>query len=68
MSEGQDLIVAFFVASLGFKRMALYCASAIGSYLLAKCICSGQQNGHVTPGFLFFHPLINSSLRDAMQG
>jgi alpha-1,3-glucosyltransferase len=52
MSKGQDLIAAvFFVASLGFKQMALYYAPAIGSYLLAKCIYLGQKNGHVVPSF-----------------
>jgi alpha-1,3-glucosyltransferase len=46
MSNGQDLIAAvFFVASLGFKQMALYYAPAIGPYLLAKCIYLGQKNG-----------------------
>ncbi|KAF9779622.1 glucosyltransferase [Thelephora terrestris] len=46
MSKGQDVIAAvFFVASLGFKQMALYYAPAIGSYLLAKCIYLGQKNG-----------------------
>ena len=56
MSKGQDLIAAvFFVASLGFKQMALYYAPAIGSYLLAKCIYLGQKNGHVLPSpFLSF--------------
>jgi len=50
MSKGQDLIAAaLFVASLGFKQMALYYAPAIGSYLLAKCIYLGQRNGHVLP-------------------
>ncbi|KAF9645754.1 ALG6, ALG8 glycosyltransferase, partial [Thelephora ganbajun] len=54
MSKGQDLIAAvFFVASLGFKQMALYYAPAIGSYLLAKCIYLGQKNGHVFPSSLF---------------
>ena len=48
MSKGRDLIAAvFFVASLGFKQMALYYAPAIGSYLLAKCIYLGHKNGCV---------------------
>ena len=68
MSKGQDLIAAFFfVASLGFKQMALYYAPAIGSYLLAKCIYLGQKNGHVVPS-LFFHSLIVSLLHNTLQG
>ena len=56
MSKGQDLIAAaFFVASLGFKQMALYYAPAIGSYLLAKCIYLGQRNGYVLPSLLSVH-------------
>lgn len=56
MSKGQDLIAAvFFVASLGFKQMALYYAPAIGSYFLAKCIYLGQKNGYVPPS-PFSHP------------
>ena len=47
MSKGQDVIAAiFFVASLGFKQMALYYAPAIGSYLFARCIYLGQRNGY----------------------
>ena len=56
MSKGQDLIAAaFFVASLGFKQMALYYAPAIGSYLLAKCIYLGQRNGYVLPSLPSVH-------------
>ena len=56
MSKGQDLIAAaFFVASIGFKQMALYYAPAIGSYLLAKCIYLGQRNGYVLPSLLSVH-------------
>ena len=56
MCKGQDLVAAvFFVASLGFKQMALYYAPAVGSYLFAKCIYLGQKNGHVVP---FFFPLL----------
>jgi alpha-1,3-glucosyltransferase len=38
----------FFVLSLGFKQMALYYAPAIGTYLLAKCIYLGPQDGSVS--------------------
>ena len=56
MSKGQDLIAAaFFVASLGFKQMALYYAPAIGSYLLAKCIYLGWRNGCVLLSLLSIH-------------
>lgn len=49
---GKDLIgAAAFVMSLGFKQMALYYAPAIGSYLLAKCLYLGVQDGYVS-----FHP------------
>ena len=54
MCKGQDIVAAvFFVASLGFKQMALYYAPAVGSYLLAKCIYLGQKNGYVVPSFFF---------------
>lgn len=54
MSKGQDVVAAiFFVASLGFKQMALYYAPAIGSYLLAKCFYLGQKNGHVISSLFF---------------
>ncbi|ELU38167.1 glucosyltransferase [Rhizoctonia solani AG-1 IA] len=43
---GYDLIGAvFFVASLGFKQMALYYAPAVGSYLLGKCFWLGKNHG-----------------------
>ena len=61
MSKGQDVVAAiFFVASLGFKQMALYYAPAIGSYLLAKCVYLGQKNGHVIPSLFFLLPIISS--------
>lgn len=45
-AEGQDTLGALcFVLSLGFKQMALYYAPAIGSYLLAKCLCLGPAKG-----------------------
>lgn len=45
-AEGQDALGALcFVLSLGFKQMALYYAPAIGSYLLAKCLCLGPAEG-----------------------
>jgi len=47
-ATGQDLLGAFFfVLSLGFKQMALYYAPAIGSYLLAKCLYLGPNDGYV---------------------
>jgi alpha-1,3-glucosyltransferase len=47
-SQGRDLLGAVcFVASLGFKQMALYYAPAIGSYLLGKCIYLGWKDGYV---------------------
>ncbi|KAF8746647.1 ALG6 ALG8 glucosyltransferase family, partial [Rhizoctonia solani] len=43
---GYDVIGAvFFVASLGFKQMALYYAPAVGSYLLGKCFWLGKNHG-----------------------
>ncbi|KAJ1303281.1 hypothetical protein OPQ81_011478 [Rhizoctonia solani] len=43
---GYDLLGAiFFVASLGFKQMALYYAPAVGCYLLGKCFWLGKQHG-----------------------
>ncbi|CAE6449852.1 unnamed protein product [Rhizoctonia solani] len=43
---GHDLLGAvFFVASLGFKQMALYYAPAVGSYLLGKCFWLGKKDG-----------------------
>ncbi|KAJ3555109.1 hypothetical protein NM688_g2762 [Phlebia brevispora] len=45
-AKGQDVLGAIcFVLSLGFKQMALYYAPAIGSYLLAKCLCLGFVEG-----------------------
>ncbi|CAE6513982.1 unnamed protein product [Rhizoctonia solani] len=43
---GYDLLGAvLFVASLGFKQMALYYAPAVGSYLLGKCFWLGKEQG-----------------------
>ncbi|KAG8715874.1 Glucosyltransferase-like protein [Ceratobasidium sp. 423] len=43
---GYDLLGAvFFVASLGFKQMALYYAPAVGCYLLGKCFWLGKTHG-----------------------
>ncbi|KEP48563.1 ALG6 ALG8 glycosyltransferase [Rhizoctonia solani 123E] len=43
---GYDLLGAvLFVASLGFKQMALYYAPAVGSYLLGKCFWLGRKHG-----------------------
>lgn len=43
---GYDLVgAACFVASLGFKQMALYFAPAVGSYLLGKCFWLGKEHG-----------------------
>ncbi|KAH7337033.1 ALG6, ALG8 glycosyltransferase family-domain-containing protein [Rhizoctonia solani] len=43
---GHDLLGAvFFVASLGFKQMALYYAPAVGCYLLGKCFWLGKKHG-----------------------
>ncbi|OCB89872.1 glucosyltransferase [Sanghuangporus baumii] len=45
-SQGRDELGAIcFVASLGFKQMALYYAPAIGSYLLGRCISLGPKAG-----------------------
>lgn len=42
---GRDELGAVcFVLSLGFKQMALYYAPAIGSYLLAKCLCVAPKD------------------------
>lgn len=44
--QGQDLLGAlFFVASLGFKQMALYYSPAVFSYLLGKCLLLGWKAG-----------------------
>ncbi|KAG8867297.1 Glucosyltransferase-like protein [Serendipita sp. 405] len=44
--EGQDLLGAIcFVASLGFKQMALYYSPAVFSYLLGKCLLLGWKEG-----------------------
>lgn len=44
----QDVLGAIcFSLSLGFKQMALYYAPAIGTYLIAKCIYLGPQQGCV---------------------
>jgi alpha-1,3-glucosyltransferase len=43
---GHDLAGAVcFVASLGFKQMALYYAPAVGCYLLGKCFWLGKEHG-----------------------
>ncbi|THH28217.1 hypothetical protein EUX98_g5967 [Antrodiella citrinella] len=45
-ASGHDLFGAIcFTLSLGFKQMALYYAPAIGSYLLAKCLYLGPDQG-----------------------
>ncbi|KAK7681619.1 hypothetical protein QCA50_015352 [Cerrena zonata] len=45
-AAGQDVLGAIcFSLSLGFKQMALYYAPAIGTYLIAKCIYLGPQQG-----------------------
>lgn len=45
-SQGRDLLGAFcFVASLGFKQMALYYAPVVFAYLLGKCLLLGWKSG-----------------------
>lgn len=47
-ATGRDELGAVcFVLSLGFKQMALYYAPAIGSYLLAKCLCVAPKDRYV---------------------
>jgi alpha-1,3-glucosyltransferase len=45
--SGHDLIgSALFVASLGFKQMALYYAPGVFAYLLGKCLWLGGREGY----------------------
>jgi alpha-1,3-glucosyltransferase len=47
-AEGRDLLGAvFFVASLGFKQMALYYSPAVFAYLFGKCLLLGWKAGYV---------------------
>ncbi|GAA5901528.1 dolichyl-P-Glc:Man(9)GlcNAc(2)-PP-dolichol alpha-1,3-glucosyltransferase [Sporobolomyces salmoneus] len=44
--SGHDLVGSIlFVASLGFKQMALYYAPGVFAYLLGKCLWLGGRNG-----------------------
>jgi alpha-1,3-glucosyltransferase len=47
-SRGWDLAGAVaFVASLGFKQMALYYSPAVFAYLFGKCLLWGWKSGCV---------------------
>jgi len=49
-AEGRDSLGAiFFVASLGFKQMALYYSPAVFAYLFGKCLLLGWKAGCVLP-------------------
>lgn len=55
--QGRDLLGAIcFVASLGFKQMALYYSPAIFAYLLGKCLLLGWKAGYVYYNG-YYHPL-----------
>lgn len=44
--SGHDLVGSvLFVASLGFKQMALYYAPGVFAYLLGKCLWLGGREG-----------------------
>ena len=43
---GNDVLAAVcFIASLGFKQMALYYSPAVFAYCLGKCLYLGQSYG-----------------------
>lgn len=51
--SGHDLAGSIlFVASLGFKQMALYYAPGVFAYLLGKCLWLGGRDGSVSPSII----------------